>query len=62
MASRGLQYVKQELRRRVLLNWWDTGSAAEVATTMVLVIFGLSGIRRTPALDAGGAVDSDQAF
>ena len=54
--------MKQELRRRVLLNWWDTGSAAEVATTMVLVIFGLSGIRRTPALDAGGAVDSDQAF
>lgn len=61
--QRGLQYVRQELRRRVLLNWWDTGSPMEVALTMVLVIFGLSGIRRTPALDAEtSAVETEPTF
>lgn len=55
--------MRQELRRRVLLNWWDTGSPMEVALTMVLVIFGLSGIRRTPALDAeASAVETEPTF
>ena len=40
-VGRGLQYVKQELRRRVLLSWWDTGSPAEVAMAMLLVVFGV---------------------
>lgn len=56
--QRGLQFVKQELRRRVLLNWWDTGSPMEVVMTMILVIFGLSGIRRPPAPEDGGAEDN----
>ena len=41
IVGRGLQYVKQELRRRVLLSWWDTGSPAEVAMAMLLVVFGV---------------------
>ena len=57
--QRGLQFLKQELRRRLLVNWWDTGSPGEVLLTVVLFVFGLSGIRRTTTVDAGGAGDTD---
>jgi len=48
--QRMLQWCRHQLNKRILLGWWYDGQPWEVGMTLVLVIFGLSGVRRTPSV------------